>query len=88
MRRGCSIFLIAVLGCGEGDAPCHQVRLLEPRYETESACIAATDAALMRALEEDYPVVVAQCQKVGQWPVIAPTDVRLPSPEKTSLFRS
>ena len=54
-------FLIAILGCGEAEAPCSQVRTLATRYESQAACSAATDEALMRNSDADYPVVVARC---------------------------
>jgi hypothetical protein len=62
---GPGIFLIAIMGCGEGDAPCQQVRMLEARYESQAACTAATGAAATRNSDVDYPVVVAQCVAAG-----------------------
>ena len=61
-----SLFLIAILGCGEADAPCRTVRTEEARYESRDACTAATDAAVMRNSDIDYPVVVAQCLREGE----------------------
>jgi hypothetical protein len=58
-------FLIAILGCGEGDAPCRQVRMLEARYESQAACTAATEAALVQNSDVDYPVVAAECVAAG-----------------------
>jgi hypothetical protein len=58
---GPGIFLIAIFGCGEGNPACQPVRTLETRYESHAACMAATDNALMRNSDVDYPTVVAQC---------------------------
>ncbi len=58
---GPGIFLIAIFGCGEGHATCQPVRMLETRYESHAACMAATDNALIRNSDIDYPTVVAQC---------------------------
>jgi hypothetical protein len=58
---GPGIFLIAIMGCGEGDAPCREVRTLEARYESHAACTKATEAAVTQNSDVDYPVVVAQC---------------------------
>jgi hypothetical protein len=58
-------FIIAIMGCGEGDAPCRQVRMLEARYESQAACTAATEDAVARNVDLDYPVVVAQCVAAG-----------------------
>jgi hypothetical protein len=75
-----AFYLIAILGCGEGDAPCEQVRRLEPRYESQAACTKATDAALLAHGDADYPVVIAQC--VGAREVsgrILPVEIKLPA---------
>ena len=73
-------FIIAILGCGEGDAPCQQVQLLQHRYESRAACTEATDQALMTAGDAPYPVVVAQCvgaaEKSGQ---VLPVEIMLPA---------
>lgn len=76
-----AVFLIAIMGCGEGDAPCQQLRLLDTRYESRAACVAATGAAASRFMDADYPVIVAQCLPSGS--PAAPlrgTDVALPEP--------
>lgn len=80
-----AIFIMALLGCGEGEAPCQQVRVLETRYESQAACIAATEAVLTRNLDVDYPVIVVQCQKAGDAPVVLPQDVLLPVPQASRL---
>lgn len=81
-----AFFLIAIMGCGEGDAPCQQVRVIETRYESQSACTAATEDALTGNLDVDYPVVVAQCHAAGAKPSLNSSDVKLPAPEATPLF--
>ena len=58
---GPGIFLIAILGCGEGDSPCQTLRTLDARFETRAACVAATETALARNADADAPVIVAQC---------------------------
>jgi len=58
---GPGIFLIAIFGCGEGNSACQPVRMLETRYESRAACMAASEDALMRNSDVDYPTVVAQC---------------------------
>jgi hypothetical protein len=83
---GPGIFLIAIMGCGEGDAPCQQVRMLEARYESQAACTRATEAAVTQNSDVDFPVVVAQCVAAG-----APAaqtranDVRRPGPARADL---
>ncbi len=72
-------FVIAILGCGEAEAPCDTVRTLDIRYESQSACVAATEAAASRNSDVDYPVVVAQCVAGGKSPApTTPGEVQLP----------
>jgi hypothetical protein len=65
---GPGTFLIAILGCGEAEAPCQQVRMLAPTYQSEAACTAATDTAILSNSDVDFPVVVAQCVAAGNAP--------------------
>ena len=79
-------FIIAILGCGEGDAPCRQVRTLEARYESQAACAAATEAALARNVDIDYPVVAAECVAAGAKANPTKADqVRRPGPGSADL---
>jgi hypothetical protein len=72
------VFLIAILGCGEADAPCETVRTLETRYESQAACTAATEAAVLRNVDVDYPVVVAQCVAAERPAGVNSGDVKRP----------
>ncbi|MEA3053697.1 MAG: hypothetical protein QOG72_2600 [Sphingomonadales bacterium] len=83
---GPGIFLIAIMGCGEGDAPCQQVKMLEARYESRAACTAATEAAVTQNSDVDYPVVVAQCVSAGR-PSKAPEagEIERPGPGQADL---
>ena len=83
---GPAIFIIAILGCGEGDAPCQQVRTLEARYESQAACTAATEAAVIQNTDIDYPVVAAQCVAAGSKPNPPKADeILLPGPGRADL---
>lgn len=83
---GPGIFLIAIMGCGEGDAPCQQVRTLEARYESQAACTAATGAAATRNSDVDFPVVVAQCVAAGAPPSPPKAgDVQRPGPARADV---
>jgi hypothetical protein len=77
---GPGYFLIAILGCGEAEAPCQAVRTLETRYESQAACTAATEAAIMSNSDVDFPVVVAQCVAAGAKAAIKASDVQKPGP--------
>jgi hypothetical protein len=88
MIMGPGIFLIAIMGCGEGNAPCQTVRTLETRYESQAACTAATEAALGKAGDADFPVVVAQCVAAGGRANVRPADVKLPAGGRANLRMS
>ncbi len=79
-------FLIAILGCGEAEAPCRQVRTLEARYESQAACNAATEAAVTQNSDVDFPVVVAECLASGAKPS-APkaSDIQRPGPGRADV---
>ena len=78
---GPAAFIIAIFGCGEGEAPCEPVRRLEQVYASEAACADATETALTRHGDADYPLVVARCQPAGAASAPLKADeVRLPDP--------
>jgi len=62
------LFVMAILGCGESDAACREVRIDRARYRSEAACVAATEQALMRHDDLVFPTVVAQCRPAGARP--------------------
>lgn len=85
---GPALFVIAILGCGEGDSPCEQVRTLDTPYQSQAACVAATEAAMVANSGADYPVVVAQCVAAGSnLSAPRPAEIRLPSPGRSDAPR-
>jgi len=82
---GPGIFLIAIMGCGDGGGACRPVRTLEARYESRAACTAATTTALASATDVDAPVVVAQCVAAGTRASVRGADVKLPGPGRAAL---
>ncbi len=77
---GPGIFLIAIMGCGEGDSACRQVRLLDTQFQSRVECVAASEQALTRNTDVDYPTVIAQCVTARQAAAfkVTPSEVRLP----------
>lgn len=77
------LYIIAILGCGEGTEPCERRQVAEARYESRAECMAATDAALTRhGGDLDFPVIVAQCRAENEpVRVVMPSEVLLPEPE-------
>ena len=83
---GPGTFLIAILGCGEAEAPCQQVRMLEPRYQSEAACSSATDQAILSNSDVDYPVIVARCVAAGKAPPpLKANEVERPGPGEAQV---
>ena len=80
---GPALYVIAILGCGEGEEACRAVQIADARYESREACLAATGPTLARFARLEYPTVVAQCREQGA--TAAPlrgADVRLPAPDR------
>ncbi|HEX8124189.1 MAG TPA: hypothetical protein VF548_01240 [Allosphingosinicella sp.] len=83
---GPAIFIIAIMGCGEGDSPCQQVKTLEARYESRAACTAATEAALTENADIDFPVIAAECVSDGARANPPRADqVQIPGPGRADL---
>ncbi len=75
------LFVMAILGCGESDAPCREVRVADARYQSQAQCMAATERELLRHDDLPYPSVVAQCRPAGARPQpLRGSDVALPDP--------
>jgi hypothetical protein len=75
------LYVIAIMGCGEGDQACREVQIAQPRFATQAACAAATGDVLARYADLDYPSVVAQCRRDGPRPaVLRANEVLLPQP--------
>ncbi len=75
-------YMLAVLGCGEGETACQQVAVADAQFTSVAACQAASEDTLMRHSDADFPVVVAQCRKAGQQASVQllGKDVALPQP--------
>src|SRR3546814_2079739 len=63
------VYLIAILGCGDGSQMCRQQRVEPTPYATMQACRDAMPAALARNTDIDYPTIAADCRASG--PLIA-----------------
>ena len=43
---GPAFYIMAILGCGEADAPCEPVATVAARYQSEAECKAATETEI------------------------------------------
>ena len=59
-------YVLAILGCGEGETACEQIAVAGSSYQSADACNQATEGALMGHLDASFPVVVAQCHRADQ----------------------
>ena len=57
------MYVMAILGCGESDASCREVRVDAQTYQTQASCEAATAATLARHTDLDFPTSVARCRR-------------------------
>jgi len=76
------LFVMAILGCGESEAPCRELGVAEQRYQSEAACLAATESELVRRDDLQFPSVVAQCRPAGARPrPVRGSEFLMPEPE-------
>jgi hypothetical protein len=82
------LYVIAIMGCGEGDQACREVQVAQPRFATQAACAAATGSVLALYADLDFPSVVAQCRRDGPRPAsLRGRDVLLPQPSVAPPLR-
>lgn len=79
------LYVMAILGCGESDASCREVRVEQAAYRSEAQCMAATESALMRNDDLVFPSVVAQWRPAGARPqLLRGSDVLRPAPRQAA----
>lgn len=59
---GPTLFIMAIMGCGDTDSACRQVRVADALYPTAQACQAEAASALGRNTDLDFPVVEVRCR--------------------------
>ena len=62
------LYVMAILGCGESDAACRELRIDQARFRSEASCMAATETALIRHDDLPFPTIVAHCRPAGARP--------------------
>jgi hypothetical protein len=89
------IYVMAILGCGESDAACREVRVDPRTYQSQASCEAATAATLARHSDLDFPTIVARCRRSGVRAasmrgsdVLRPGGGRLPAAEAAPRYAS
>ena len=65
-------FVMAILGCGDGNTACQEARVDTAHYATAAQCQAAMPTALARHTDLSFPVIAANCRASG--PIIVKAD--------------
>ncbi|HEX8383224.1 MAG TPA: hypothetical protein VF592_07600 [Sphingomonas sp.] len=69
-------FVMAILGCGDGQSACSEARVEPVRYQSVAQCRAALPHALTRHTDLDFPVVSGACRANG--PRLVRAEVKSP----------
>jgi hypothetical protein len=71
---GPAFYVLAILGCGDGDAACEQVRVADTHFATADACTAASPQLLLDQSDIAFPVIVGECRPADR--AMAQKDVK------------
>lgn len=58
------VYVMAIMGCGDGGYQCSEARIVETRYVSLAACQQATQAQLIKNGDLDFPEIMANCRSV------------------------
>lgn len=58
-------YVMAILGCGDGQMQCREARVEPVRYESAAQCQMAMSQVLPRHMDLSYPTIAATCQRKG-----------------------
>ncbi|WP_265587389.1 hypothetical protein [Sphingomicrobium arenosum] len=68
-------FAVLLFACADGGAMCEPVATGQLAFQSQAACEATIDAALMRASDLDTPWIEAECRKIEAIPVALRTEL-------------
>jgi len=58
-------YVMAIMGCSDGQAACTEARVEPARYASIAQCQAAMPRALGRNADLSFPVIAATCRQLG-----------------------
>lgn len=58
-------YVMAILGCGDGQDQCREVRIEPVRYHSAVQCQVAMAEVLPRHADLSFPTIAASCQRRG-----------------------
>ncbi len=70
------IYVMAIMGCGDGNTHCTEARIVPARYESMAQCRAALPDQIARNTDVPYPMIGAACRSQGA--MIARATVKAP----------
>ena len=79
------LFVIAIMGCGDGATVCAEARVVKTPFSTVEACQAAMPETLQTNTDLEYPELTATCRRTA--PIIALTKIA-PNASRASKQRS
>lgn len=59
-------YVMAIMGCGDGNLQCTEARIVPARYESMAQCRAALPEQLARNTDVPYPMIGANCRSMGE----------------------
>ncbi len=59
------IYVMAIMGCGDGNVQCTEARIVPVRYESMAACRAALPDQIARNTDVPFPMIGAACRAQG-----------------------
>lgn len=70
------LFVVAIMGCGDGQTACTEARTISARYETVAECQLALPSVLAANTDISFPEISATCRR--DRPQYARAEVRRP----------
>lgn len=58
-------YVMAIMGCGDGNVQCTEAHVVPVRYESMAQCRAALPQALAQNTDVPYPMIGASCRTAG-----------------------
>ncbi len=58
-------YVMAIMGCGDGNVQCTEARIVPAKYESMAQCRAALPTQLAKNTDVPYPMIGANCRTMG-----------------------
>ncbi len=70
------VYVMAIMGCGDGAYQCSEARIVETRYETMAACREQAQVQLIANGDLEFPELMASCRSLTNHIVMAAPKTR------------